>query len=186
MLERSEPHAPPMRGSDEASAEELDLARGQGEALAHALHHMTNEVADDGREVGTGDYRVGYAVEEAEGLYMMRNGKLVWEEPEEENVHLEISVRDGADGRFVPGLAVYATLYDSDGNDLGTHRQPFLWHPWLYHYGRNWQVPGDGDYTLRVHIDAPDFPRHDKENGLRYSETVEVVFDGVKIKTGKK
>lgn len=62
----------------------------------------------------------------------------------------------------------------------------FLWHPWLYHYGRNWTVPRDGTYGLRVRIEPPDFPRHDKENGLRYREPVEVVFDGVHIETGQK
>ena len=95
-------------------------------------------------------------------------------------------VRDGADGRFVPGLSVSATLIDADGNEVGTHEQPFLWHPWLYHYGRNWKVPGDGMYTLRVRVEPPTYARHDKKNGVRYREPVEVEFRGVKIETGQK
>jgi Uncharacterized protein probably involved in high-affinity Fe2+ transport len=175
-----------MQESDEATPEQLNLAKEQGRALQQALDHMVNKEAHDGGEIRAGDYRIGYAVERAEGMYHMRDGKLEWEEPDEENVHVEVSVRDGADGRFVPGLNVYATLIDDDGNEVGTHQQPFLWHPWLYHYGRNWQVPGDGEYTIRVHIEPPEFGRHDKKNGNRFAEPVEVEFTGVKIKTGKK
>lgn len=43
-----------------------------------------------------------------------------------------------------------------------------------------------GEYTLRVHIDAPAFPRHDKSNGQRYVDPVTIAFTGVKIKTGQK
>ena len=39
-------------------------------------------------------------------------------------------------------------------------------------------VPGDGAYTFRVHIDAPTFHRHDRKNGLRDAEPVEVEFRG--------
>lgn len=177
---------PPMRPSDEASEEQLRLARAQGDALARTLRHMTENEADDGGEQAAGDYLVGYAVEEAEGLYFMRDGELEWREPEQENVHVEVSVRDRADGRFVPGLTVHATLIDADGNEIGRHRQPFLWHPWLYHYGRNWTVPRDGAYSLRVRVEPPEFPRHDKINGRRFAEPVEVEFSDVAIKTGQK
>ena len=143
---------PPMRSSEEATQEQLKLAKAQGEAMQQALEHMIQKEADDGAEKRAGDYLVGYAVEEAEGMYHLHAGELQWHEPEDENVHVEVSVRDGADGRFVPGLTVYATLIDRAGRKVGTHQQPFLWHPWLYHYGRNWRVPGDGEYTLQVPV----------------------------------
>lgn len=176
---------PPMETSDEANAKQLDLAHMQGQAFGEAVKTMTQEEAH-GAEQAAGDYLVGYAVESAEGMYQQRDGKLHWQEPTNENCHVEVVVRDGADRRFVPYLEVQATLIDASGTDVGSHRQPFLWHPWLYHYGRNWHVPGDGEYTLRVRIDAPDFPRHDKKNGLRYAEPVEVEFRNVKITTGQK
>lgn len=176
---------PPMKESDEATREELEMAKEQGRLAGKALNHMLTEVADDGREKSAGDYLVSYAVEEAEGMYQMRDGELQWQEPEDENVHVEVGVRDASDGRFVPGLKVHVRLYDSDGNEVGYHRQPFLWHPWLYHYGRNWQVPGDGEYRMEIHIEAPDFPRHDEKNGRRYAEDVQVEFAGVKIETGQ-
>ncbi len=68
----------------------------------------------------------------------------------------------------------------------GTHDQPFLWHRWLYHYGRNWQVPHDGRYALRVRIEPASFPRHDRVNGRRYADPVVVEFDDVHIETGHK
>ena len=178
---------PPMQTSDEANQRQLRMAKKQGEALQRALEHMAQEVADDGGEQPAGDYLIGYAVEQAEGMYHLRNGKLQWEAPtDEENVHVEVSVRDRADGRFIPALEVYATLLAEDtAREVGTNRQPFVWHPWLYHYGRNWQVPKDGEYTMRVRIEVPDFPRHDKENGRRFAEPVEVEFTGVKVTTGR-
>jgi uncharacterized protein involved in high-affinity Fe2+ transport len=181
-----DPRNPPMRQSDEAEAETLEMARRQGEALKAAAEHMLKEEADDGGEGRAGDFRIAYAVEKAEGMYHPVDGRLEWMEPTEENCHLEVLVRDAADGRFVPGLVVTATLLSTDGQEIGTHQQPFIWHPWLYHYGRNWLVPGDGEYTLRIRIEPPTFHRHDRENGERYAEAAEIEFEGVRIETGQK
>jgi uncharacterized protein involved in high-affinity Fe2+ transport len=54
----------------------------------------------------------------------------------------------------------------------------------IYHYGRNWALPADGDYTLRVHIEPPQFMRHDEVNGKRFQEPVEVEFSDVHIERG--
>lgn len=185
MAETGQGQRPPMQPSDEATEEQLRLATNQGIAMQRALDHMTQQEAH-GEEKRAGDYLVGYAVEQAEGMYMLRDGRLEWQEPDNENAHVEVSARDASDGRFIPNLTVYATLIDGAGNEIGTHQQPFIWHPWLYHYGRNWQVPGDGEYTLRVRVEVPDFPRHDKVNGRRFAQPVEVEFPGVKIETGQK
>ena len=186
---RSEPtpaQKPPMKSSNEADAEQLDLARQQGDALMKALDHMTNKEAHSGGRKRAGDYLVAYACETAEGLWHMKDGELVYEKPDEENAHLEIAVLDGADHRFVPGLTVHLTVTDRDGNEVGTHVQPFLWHPWLYHYGRNWKLPGSGTYTFHVRIEPPTYARHDPKNGKRYAEPVEVTFEGVSVQTGQK
>lgn len=178
-------HTPPMIPSDEATKEQLQMAKAQGEALGKALHHMTHKEAH-GEERHAGDYLIGYAVEHAEGMYMMQGGELVWYEPRDENAHIEISVRDAADGRFIPGLTVRLTVLDENENEVGTNIQPFIWHPWLYHYGRNWVLPGDGTYTFHVYIEAPEFMRHDKKNGRRYADSVEIEFQNVRIETGRK
>lgn len=179
-------HTPTMQPSKEANEEQLQLARAQGDAFGKAVARLTQKVAEEGVLQRAGDYLVGYAVEAAEGLYHMRDGTLEWVEPGDENIHVEVAVRDGADGRFVPGLTVYATLIDASGAEVGRHQQPFLWHPWVYHYGRNWTVPGSGMYTLRVHVEPPTFSRHDKINGRRYTEPVDVEFRNVHIDTGRK
>lgn len=178
-----------MQPSNEANADQLRLAREQGDAFQKAVDEMTKHEAY-GEEKAAGDYLIGYAIENAEGMYHYQtalfNKGLQWMEPQDENAHVEIVVRDGADGRFIPGLTVEVTLLDSDGKELGTHRHPFLWHPWLYHYGRNWMVPQAGEYTLKVHVDPPDFPRHDHLNGRRYTDPVDVYFTGIRIEPGKK
>jgi hypothetical protein len=174
-----------LQPSSEMKKDEIQLAKQQGEAFQEAIKYMTNQQAH-GEEKVAGDYLIGWASEKAEGLYVMRAGQLQWQGPQAENTHLEIAVCNATDGRFVPGLTVYATLFDQDGNEIDTHQQPFLWHPWLYHYGRNWRVPNEGPYTLRVRVEAADFPRHDKLNGKHFDQPVEVEFPNIKLQIGQK
>lgn len=172
--------------SDDADKEQLKLAAQQGQAFMAAADHMMNEEADDGQKQTAGDYVVGYAIEEAEGMYQWEGGELVWRNPTNENAHIEIVVADARDGRFVPGLVITLTLMDEEGTVIGSHPQPFLWHSWLYHYGRNWVVPGNGTYRMKISIRPPSFMRHDKANGSRYAKPIVVEFDNVHIKTGQK
>lgn len=171
--------------SEEGDARGLALGRAQGEAFGRTLKHMIEDIADGGAEIESGDYLIGYAVEKAEGMYAPRNGKLEWQEPKDENIHIEISVRDKADGRLIPGLDIDVTVIDKDGKEIGTHRHPLLWHPYLYHYGRNWVVPGDGTYCLRVRFEPPQFHRHDKKNGNRFAKSADVTFEDVALETGQ-
>ncbi|MFP3853247.1 MAG: iron transporter [Anaerolineales bacterium] len=173
---------PPMERSDEANLNQLELARSQGKAYVKALRHMVELVADGGEEQRAGDYIVAYAIEGPEGMYHLEGDGLVWREPGDSNLHIEISVRDGSDDRFVYGATVYVTVIDQDGKNVGRHEQPLLWHPWLPHYGRNWKLPGSGRYDLKVEIEPPKTPRHDEKNGKRYAERVELTFEGVSIK----
>ena len=172
--------------SDEGDELGLALGRAEGEAFGRILRHMLEEVADAGAEVATGDYLIAFAVEKAEGMYVPDGGEgFVWRPPREENAHFEISVRDRADGRLIPALDVTLTVSDAEGREIGTHKMPLLWHPYLYHYGRNWRLPGDGRYTLRVRFPAPQFHRHDRKNGSRFAQGADVTFRDVEIKTGR-
>ena len=177
--------ARPLTPSDEGDRKGLELGRAQGEALTRTLEHMTSEIAHDGREVQSGEYLVAYAVEEAEGMWMPRDGRLEWVEPDPNNCHVEVAVRDAADGRLIPGLTVQAALLDGHGGMIEMKTLPLLWHPYLYHYGANFTVPGDGTYGLRVTFAPPDFPRHDQKNGKRFLEGCELTFDDVKVKAGQ-
>lgn len=172
--------------SEEGDAKGLRLGRAEGKAYGRTLKHMTDEVADAGGKVTRGDYIIGYAVEKAEGMYMpSRTGRLKWMEPKRANAHIEVSVCDRADGRFIPVLDVTVTVIDSRGKKIGKHKTPLVWHPYLYHYGRNWTLPGDGRYTLRIQFPAPKIHRHDEKNGKRMSKGVDVTFRNVRVKTGK-
>ena len=182
----SETNKPPMKVSEEANRKQLELTKEQGQVYVKALKQMTEKETAVSDEQQVDDYIVGFAVENAEGMYHLQHGELHWMEPEQENAHIEISVRDAADNRFIPGLRVQVMVIGKNGQVVGTHEQPFLWHPWLYHYGRNWTLPGDGEYRLRVYIDPPEFMRHDPDNGKRYTQAVDVEFRNIRIKTGKK
>lgn len=171
--------------SDESSLPEIGVGKAEGIAYGAALQYLAKMEASDAGVKNVGDCEIAYSVEEAEGLYHLQDGRLVWHEPREENCHLEIAVRNAADGRFLPCLSVRATLTDARGTQVGTHEMPFLWHPWVYHYGRNWTVPGDGKYRLDVHIDPPTFARHDRRNGARFVAPIDVSF-AIEIKTGRK
>lgn len=176
---------PPMDpGSSEASSDQLALAREQGDSYRRALEHMVTAVADDGGTQVVGDYLIGYAIEEAEGMYELRDGQLVWQNPGGTNAHVEIAVCDAADGRFVPGLSVTATLVTASGEEHGPYPQELVWHPMLYHYARNWQLPEDGEYTLRVHVESASFMRHDEINGRRFVDPVDAEFRGVHVERG--
>jgi hypothetical protein len=176
---------PPMDpNTSEATERQLQLAAEQGDAYRRALEYMTGTVAKGGGVTQAGDYLIGYAVEDAEGMYSFDGGELSWHNPEEENLHLEIAVCDAGDGRFVPTAAVTATLVTPSGVELGPYEQALVWHPMLYHYARNWTLPEDGDYTLRVHVEPPTFMRHDEINGRRFLDPVDVEFDGVKVERG--
>lgn len=177
---------PPSQVSDEADQNQLEMARAEGAAYQRSLDYMVNEVADAGGKQHVGDYIVGFAQERAEGMFMLNGGgQLEWMEPEDENCHLEVSISDAADGRFIPYLKVHASLTAEDGQTLGFTTIPFVWHPGVYHYGRNLKAPGAGRYTLHIRIEPPGFMRHDKVNGKRYAETVEVTFEDVQIKLGR-
>ncbi|MEJ2375786.1 MAG: hypothetical protein P8Y71_10315 [Pseudolabrys sp.] len=146
-----------LKPSDEGDKRGLALGRAEGEAFTRTLKHMLDDVAEGGGQVEHGDYLISYAFEEAEGMYAPKDGRLEWEPPGDANIHIEV----------------------------GTHRLPLLWHPYLYHYGRNWKIPGDGTYSLRVRFPAPQFHRHDKKNGDRFPEGADVTFKNVKLETGK-
>lgn len=182
----TEPKSPVQeKPSDEAKAKNLPLAKEQGEAYQKGLKAM-GKMDAHGQPQQVEDYLVNYMVEEAEGLYFPVDGKLEWREPGQNNTHLEIAVSDAGDKRFIPGLTIHAALLDAKGQEVVSQELPFLWHPWLYHYGADVKVPSEGEYTLRVHIDMPTFPRHDKTNGNRFTKPVDVEFQKVKIETGKK
>lgn len=174
---------PPMRPSNEATERQLDIAAVQGEAYRVAVDAMAME--NGIRETRAGGYVIGFTTEAAEGMYSPHKKELVWAEPAEANTHLEVIVADGSDGRFVPHLDVTVTVI-ADGRQLFTTDVPFLWHPFLYHYGINAEVPDAGPFDVAIRIQPADFMRHDAVNGHRYAEPAEAAFTQVRFNTGVK
>lgn len=167
--------------SDESNDEQLVLAREQGLAYGRAVAELAAAAAFEGSQIEAGDLLVTYAIGEAEGRYAWEDQRLVWQETTDENAHIAVIVRDAVDGRFIPGLDVSVTLTTADGEGIGTHQHPFLWHPWLHHYGRDWALPASGSYGLAIHVAPAPFMRHDRENGQRFSHAVDVEWPAVSI-----
>lgn len=183
-------HAQSLSGDGKTTSEEVDerqleLASQAGDAYLQAVEYIADEVAHTGETERADDYVVGFAQEEAEGMYALEDGEFTWRNPEAENCHLEVAVADADDGRFVPHLDVTATLTGEDGERVGPFEVPFLWHPGVYHYGRNVELPDEGQYTIEIHVEPPEFERHDRQNGDRYGKPVEVTFDDVHVQTGQ-
>lgn len=178
---------PPLQVTDEATQEGLQLVQEVGDAYRRSVQHFISKVAQVGDIRDVGDMTIGVAAEEAEPLFHLIGGTLQLKEPPEgANAHLEVVVMDRADGRFIPGLHVEATLSGDEG-EVGTFVLPFLWHPTMYHYGTNVRIPRPGaTYSLAVAIEPPTFHRHDKVNGKRYATAVSARFDGLAIKGGRK
>lgn len=171
--------------SDELTDRGKELAERAGDVYRETVEYFVENVAETGGSTEVDDYFLGFAQEEAEGVYSLESdGELAWNVPDDENCHVEVVVADRADGRFVPELDVTATLEDGAGFET-EFAVPFLWHPSMFHYGQNVEVPGDGTYDLTVTVAAPTFMRHDEENGDRYVENVEVTFEDVEIETGQ-
>ena len=174
-----------LEESDGSNGAEKQLVHEEGEAYRRALEHMLRKEMPGNEQYG-GDYLIACIVVPAASMYEWDDVGLQWRELFEENAYIKITVRDATDGRFVPGLTVRVTVTDKAGAIMGAHVPPFVWDPWLYHYGDNWIIPWDGDYDILVHIDVPEFPRRDRIYGKRYREPVEVCFCNVRIKTGQK
>lgn len=176
---------PAKQPSDEVDENQIQQARTEGEAYHTSVTYMTSKVANAGGLKQSGDYYVGFAQEEAEGMWELRGeNDFEFVEPDDENCHVEIVVTDAEDKRFIPHLDISATLSNDDA-EVGPFDVPFLWHPGLHHYGRNVELPESGTYDLRVTVEPPTFHRHDEANGDRYGETVEVTFEDVDVETGQ-
>lgn len=162
------------------------LALVQGNTYTLALDEMKDE--DVYASTVQDDYIISLACENAEGMYMYNNlRKLHWMIPEpSENQHVEIVVQDKDDKRFLPGLEVFCKLLDEDKKVVANLHIPFIWHPFLFHYGMNTSIPKEGKYRAEVTIQKPSFHRHDEEVGKRYEKDVTVTLGPVHLKPGRK
>ncbi len=162
------------------------LSQKQGEAYKETLDFFMELHTSVQQE--TDDYIITGAFEEAEGMYTPDvEGELVWLTPDlNQNQHIEVMVQDKENLKFVPYLEIYCKLVDGQDGLVGEKKQRFIWHPFLYHYGENWQIPKEGQYHLEVTIREPLFRRHKKKEGNRYTKDVTVKLPPVELVPGKK
>jgi hypothetical protein len=179
-----EDHMPDIDSPDEKQQEQLVLK--QGDAYRASYNMLMAE--DPHTEAAVADYRVTASFEPAEGMYEPDvDGGLAWTTPKDgANQHLEVIVRDRRDGRFIPYLDVHLRLLDQEGTVVLDTAVPFIWHPFVLHYGVDGTIPGEGDYMPEVTIPAPRFPRHDEVRGKRYEQDVTIRLAPVHLEPGVK
>jgi uncharacterized protein involved in high-affinity Fe2+ transport len=166
------------------SLETAALARDEGDAIDRPITEMLRSADVSGSQVRSGDYKVAVVVQGARGAWEAHDGDLSYESPSA-NIgpvaHLDVSIRDAVTGRFVPGLKVRATILDSRKREIDTYSAPFMWHPWMNHYGLNVPVPGKGRYTVRVRADAPAFRRFGSTALRKFNKAVDVTVRNVRF-----
>ncbi|HEY3345678.1 MAG TPA: hypothetical protein VGJ97_12160 [Anaerolineaceae bacterium] len=145
------------------------------------LHYALQEEAYDGHKVA-GDFLVAYKADFACWLSYPQTGSPIWNQPGRNNARISIAVFDRDDLHMVHDLTVCVTVIDEAGNLVGTNPHPFLYRPHHHQYGANWELPGDGRYTLRVQIEAPAFLS--ASSGKPYASPVTVDFPNVEVCTG--
>ena len=175
------PLVPQMTRSTEATEAQLNLAHKQGYAQELALKWYLTHAVPAAHQQPAGEYLVAYALGAPEGWYDLSGEALSWHAPAAgATTHLRIFVRDAADGREIPGLAVQATLTPAGGAALPAQELPAGWYPLLSGYGTNLALP-PGRYHLRLAISPMPYRRHDPYNGDRLTRPVVAEFDEVLV-----
>lgn len=165
-----------------ATAQELELARGEGRAVALELRLARRDEAAATGETSAGPYTVTYLITPATGYYESDPGvpaALTWHDISEPGEsHLGIVIRDTADGRLVEGVAVRATIRARRGSSI-TRDLPLGWHQVLNRYGENIRLPS-GVFSIHVTIDTS--PAASRQDG--HTRALSAVFPRVVLRAG--
>ncbi len=164
----------------------IDLSRQEGTPVTSALAFESKNSPTHVSQRRVGDYTVSVVFERARGAWQLQAGKLAYATPTSSIGavnHIEISIRDAATGRLLPGLNVRATILDSRKREIDTYAMPFMWHPWMSHYGLNVAVPGNGRYMIRVRAEAPAFRRYGSSALKAFNSAIDVEMRGLRFVT---
>jgi hypothetical protein len=144
---------------------------------------LEQEIAAEGGSVDSGDWRIAYIKEPAEGWFEGgEEGRAIWREPARyETAHLEIIPIERETGRIVPYADVTLEVLDEDGEVVDGKPLSFYYAE-FFHYAENFRIPREGDYTLRATVMPPPFRRHgDEDAGPALTERAQVEFENVRI-----
>lgn len=164
---------------DEASQRMLHLARLQGDAYIDALGYLREQVATASPERRAGGYWIGYIVQPADDE-RERDADRAASSAARGIVRIGVTIRDAADGRFVPGLDVTVTITDAEGREVGSHDHPLTWDVVAHHYAHEWAVP-PGRAAMRVVISLPSADRQDDAHLGRFDACTAIEFSDVMI-----
>ncbi len=171
------------------SRQATQLASSEGEAVDRPMADLLRSADASGSQARSGDYKVAVVVRSARGYWEARNGKLNYASPTNSvgpTAHIDVSIRDATTGRFVPDLKVRVTVLDSRKKEIDTYATPFMWHPWMNHYGLNMPVPGPGRYTIRVRAEAPAFRRYGSMALKKFNRPIDVEVHNVRFVIAEK
>ena len=166
--------------TNETTSQQLQFAKDQGKAAEEALHYLINHA--EGAEMSAGSYQIGFVVEQPKDWYKVEDGNDNFYSADG-NIFLSIAVRDGYDGRIVPGLEVKAQLLKPDSTVVVEKQLNFGIHPLLNRYGANFDLPEDGNYIVKIEVEPARFWRHDPVNGDRYTGKAVAIFDQRQLET---
>ncbi len=161
--------------------EDRHLILNDPEKFERLLHFALEEQEFAGHKVA-GDFLIAYKADFACWLSYPETGSPIWNSPGKNNARISIGVFDRDNLHLVHGLDVTVTVFDERGNPVGTQKHPFLYRPHHNQYGENWQLPGDGKYTIQVRIEVPE--NHHRWESKTYTSPVTAVFPNVEVCTG--
>lgn len=130
------------------------------------------------------DYLVAYFVEPARMLQYYDNGELVVERPQDKNAYIGIAVHHEGTLHFLSQLTVTVKVLDRFNKLIGEKKHFYHARPNLHNYGRNWALPGDGMYTLKVHIEVSEKQSREMAKYKISPGSVDIDFHNVMIHTG--
>lgn len=130
------------------------------DGVAQQYDTLAAEIAAEGGETTSGEWRIGYIVEPAEPWYAGIGAEQTLREPKAgETHHVEVIPFEASTGRVVPDVPVRVAVVDDEGTVVDERPLDFYYGE-FFHYATNFVVPKAGNYTLRVTLDAPSFLRH--------------------------
>lgn len=169
-------------GADD-SAPDVAPAGALPAGVAEQYAILEEEIAAEGGETTSGDWRIAYIVEPAEPWFENGTAGSFREPAAGETHHIEIIPFEKATGRVVPDVPIRLEVLSSDGVVVDAETLLSLYGE-FFHYAHNFSVPEDGTYTLRAILGAPTFGRHgEKTDGPKLAEGATVEFKDVQLTT---
>lgn len=171
-------------GADESVSAGAPASGPAGEVpagVAEQYSVLEEEIAAEGGEITSGDWRITYIVEPAEAWFEDATAGSFREPAAGETHHIEVIPFEKATGRVVPDVPIRLEVIDSDGTVVDAKDLISLYGE-FFHYAHNFSVPEDGTYTLRAILEPPTFGRHGEQaDGPKLAEGATVEFEDVQL-----